>query len=172
MTGSPSGPAAPRTPGDDLRDVMRRVPAGVAVVTVDHDGERLGLTVSSLVSLSLAPPLVGLALGRHAALHEILRGAGAFAVTYLPFGERGQRLAAHFARGVPPIAMWHGIELRPGRPTGDGHPPQLAAAAGWLDCRVVGEHEAGDHTLFIAEVTAADPGPVRRALVHIDGKTE
>ena len=149
--------------------MLRRVPAGVAVVTVDHDGERLGLTVSSLVSLSLAPPLVGLALARQAALHEILRGAGRFAVSYLPAGEQGATLAAHFARGVPPIAMWHGVALRDGR---EGLPPQLAGAAGWLDCSVVAEHAAGDHTLFVADVTAAETGPAERALVHVGGRTE
>ncbi len=154
---------------DDLRAVYRRVPAGVAVVTVDHDGERLGLTVSALVSLSLEPPLIGVAVARQAALHEILRGAGAFAVSYLPAGETGTRLAAHFARGVPPIAMWHRIALREGR---EGLPPQLAGAAGWLDCVTVAEHAAGDHSLFIAEVTAAETGPAERALVHSGGTTE
>ena len=154
---------------DDLRAVFRRVPAGVAVVTVDHDGERLGLTVASLISLSLEPPLVGLAIARQAALHEILRGAGAFAASFVAVGERGSAVAAHFARGVPPIAMWHRIALREGR---EGLPPQLAEAAGWLDCRVVGEHEAGDHTLFVAEVVAAETGPAERALVHVGGRTE
>lgn len=165
--------AAPRpgsTPaGDGLRAVFRRVPYGVAVVTVDHDGERLGLTVSTLVSLSLEPPLVALALARQAALHEILRRASAFAVTFLPAGDGGATAAAHFARGVPPIAMWHGIALRDGR---EGLPPQLAGAAGWLDCRVVAEHPAGDHTLIVAEVLAAEPGPAERTLAHVGGRTE
>ena len=153
----------------DLRAVLRRVPAGVAVVTVDHDGERLGLTVSALVALSLEPPLVGLAVARQAALHEIVRHAGAFAVSYLPADEAGTRAAAHFARGVPPIVMWHDIALREGRA---GLPPQLAGAAGWLDCQIVAEHGAGDHTLFVAEVTAAETGPAERALVHVEGRTE
>ena len=165
MTGAP----AP-SPADGLRAVFRRVPAGVAVVAVDHDGERLGLTVSSLVSLSLEPPLVGLALARQAALHEILRRAGAFAATFLPAGEEGARLAAHFARGVPPIAMWHGIRLRDGRDPAAA--PQLAGAAGWLDCTVVAEHDAGDHTFFVARVDAAEAGPAERAAAHVAGRTE
>jgi flavin reductase (DIM6/NTAB) family NADH-FMN oxidoreductase RutF len=41
---------------------MRRVPHGVAVVTVDADGQRLGLTLDSLVSLSVEPPLVGVSI--------------------------------------------------------------------------------------------------------------
>ena len=40
--------------GEELREVMRRFPAPVAVVTTALDGERFGLTVGSLVSLSLA----------------------------------------------------------------------------------------------------------------------
>ena len=55
---------------------MRRVPAGVAVVTVDVGGQPAGLTVASLVSLSLDPPLVGFAIRRDAALHELLRETG------------------------------------------------------------------------------------------------
>ena len=39
--------------GNELRALMGRFPAGVAVVTVDLDGKRAGLTVASLVSLSL-----------------------------------------------------------------------------------------------------------------------
>ena len=54
----------------DLRDVMRRWPQGVAVVTVGVEVERIGLTVSSVVSLSLEPPIVGVAISRQAAMHE------------------------------------------------------------------------------------------------------
>ena len=46
-------------PGDELRALLRGFPAGVAVLTVDAEGERLGLTVGTVVSLSLEPPLVG-----------------------------------------------------------------------------------------------------------------
>ena len=58
--------------GDELRALMREVPAPVSVVTVDVGGQSAGLTVDSLVSLSLEPPLVGVAVGRHAALHELV----------------------------------------------------------------------------------------------------
>ena len=87
---------------------MRRYPVGVAVATVEVDGDRLGLTVSSLVSLALEPPLVGISIWRQAALHELLREAGGFAVSLLA-GDQLE-LAQHFSRGVPPIAMWHGID--------------------------------------------------------------
>ena len=131
---------------------MRQVPSAVAVVSVDLEGQRLGLTVASLVSLSLEPPLAGFAIRRDAALHELLRDAGELAVSVLSAGQ--EHLAQHFARGVPPIALWAGIALRsaPG-------PPQLEGAAAWLRGRIDAEHRTGDHTFFVAEVLSAEPGP-------------
>lgn len=147
--------------GEELRALMRRFPAGVAVVTVDLEGERIGLTVSSLVSLSLDPPLVGLAVSRQAALHELLRRAGAFGVSLL--GEGQEELATRFSRGVPPIALWTGVSVREGL-----RAPLLDDALGWLECETRVEHAVGDHTLFVGEVVAAEPGAPGRPLVHLD----
>jgi len=135
---------------------MRLYPSGVSVVTANVDGNRIGVTVGSLVSLSLDPPLVGISIGRDLALHELLRVAGAFGVSVL----RGNQddVASHFARGVPPIALWSRIETRTGR-TGV---PLLADALAWLECRIVAEHPVGDHTFFVGEVLAlaeSEPGP-------------
>jgi flavin reductase (DIM6/NTAB) family NADH-FMN oxidoreductase RutF len=141
---------------------MRRYPAGVAVVTVDLQGERLGLTVSSLTSLSLEPPLVGVSVARQAALHELLRGAGGFAASLLAADQLA--LAQHFARGVPPIALWHGISLRDG-PRG----PLLDGAVGWLECALAGEHATGDHTLFVGAVERAEAGADTPPLLRLGG---
>jgi flavin reductase (DIM6/NTAB) family NADH-FMN oxidoreductase RutF len=142
---------------------MRRFPAGVAVVTVEVEGQRLGLTVGTLVTLSLDPPLVGVAVSRQAALHELLRSAGAFAANLLAAEQAP--LAAHFARGVPPIALWTGIETRPARAISA---PLLEGALGWLECRTTGEHAVGDHTLFVGEVVVAEPGRASSPLVYVD----
>ena len=141
---------------------MRRFPSGVAVVTVDAEGERVGLTVGSLLSLSLEPALVGIAIGRHAALHELLRRAGAFAASLLAEGQ--DTVAAHFARGVPPIALWTGIESRPGAETGA---PLLEGALGWVECRTSAAHAVGDHTLFVGEVLSVELGRPAGPLVYL-----
>ncbi len=141
---------------------MRLFPTGVAVVTVNAGGQRLGLTVSSLVSLSLEPPLVGIAVARQAAMHELLREAGAFAVSLLSAGQ--ETLAQHFARGVPPIAMWQGVAAREGK-TGA---PLLAGALGWMECRLAADHPVGDHTLFVADVLAVELGPPAPPLVRVE----
>lgn len=151
------------TSGDELRGVLRRHPAGVSVVAVDLDGERLGVTVASLVSLALEPPLVGISIAHQAAIHELLRAAGGFSVSLLHADQ--VELAQHFARGVPPIAMWHGIDVREG-PRG----PLLAGALGWLECRVESEVPVGDHTLFIGAVERAEPGEDGPALLRLGGE--
>jgi len=148
---------------DELRDVLRRQPTGISVVTVDSAGGRLGLTVGTLVSLSLTPPLVGVAVARQAALHELLREAGGFGVSLLAAGQ--EALAQHFARGVPSIALWHGIAVREGT-----RAPLLEGAVGWLECTVAAEHEAGDHTFFVGAVERAEPGAATQALVRADGE--
>ena len=146
--------------GDELRELMRRFPAPVAVVTTAVDDERYGLTVGSLVSLSLEPPLVGISIGRDSSSHEPIRRAARFAVSLLS-GEQ-ERVAQHFARsGIPPVALWAGVEVRD---TEFG--PRIEGALAWLDCRVSAEYEAGDHTIFLGEVVAGDLGTVGDGLVY------
>jgi flavin reductase (DIM6/NTAB) family NADH-FMN oxidoreductase RutF len=148
--------------GDELKAVMRRYPFGVSVVTVDLEGEQLGLTVGSLTSLALEPPLVGVSVAHQAALHELLRAARAFAVSLL--GAAQLDLAQHFARGVPPIALWRGIAVREGR-----RPPLLEGALGWLECELEAEHGAGDHTFFVGRVARAETGAAGPPLLRLDG---
>ena len=145
--------------GDELRTVMRRFPAPIAVLTVDFEGDRIGLTLGSLVSLSLEPPLVGVSIGNDQAAHSLIRGAATFEVSLLSGSQ--EPLARHFAHGVPPVAMWGGVELAPG-----GVAPRLAGALAWLDCRVWAQYDAGDHTLVLGEVTAAELGEPGPALVY------
>jgi flavin reductase (DIM6/NTAB) family NADH-FMN oxidoreductase RutF len=147
--------------GEELRGLMRRFPAGVAVVGVDLDGERLGLTVGTLIPLSLAPPLVGFAVRREAALHELLRRAGRFGASLLAAGQ--ETVAQHFARGVPPIALWNGIDVR-----ASGGPPLLAGAIGWLTGTVEAELPTGEDTFFVGAVLSVEEGDRERPLVYVD----
>ena len=140
---------------------MRRFPAGVAIVSVEVDGERLGLTIGTLIPLSLEPPLVGFAVRRQAALHELLRRAGSFGASLLGAGQ--ESVAQHFARGVPPIAAWEGIDVRPG-----AGPPLVAGAIGWLTGRVSAQVPAGEDTFFVGEVLSVEAGEPERPLVYVD----
>ena len=146
--------------GEELREVMRRFPAPVAVVTTEVDGVRFGLTVGSLVSLSLSPPLVGISIGKDSSSHEPIRGAGGWAASLL--GADQIAIAQHFARsGIPPVALWNGVAVRDG-----ARGPLVEGAIGWLECRTVSEHDAGDHTIFVGEVESTELGAAGGGLIY------
>jgi flavin reductase (DIM6/NTAB) family NADH-FMN oxidoreductase RutF len=145
--------------GAEQRALFRRWPTGVSVVVAETGGRRAGLTVNSLVSLSLEPPLVGISLALSASLYEVLREAGSWSASLLA-GDQAH-LAQHFARSVPPIALWNGIAVR-----GDDR-CLLEGAVGWLRARTVQEVPAGDHTVFIGEVERLEQGRGADALVYL-----
>lgn len=140
---------------------MRFWPHGVSVLSVDHEGDRMGVTLSSLVSLSLDPPLVGVSVGKQASCYELLRSAKAFAVSLL--GAEQEEIARRFAAGRPPIVHWEGVDIREGRLA-----PLIEGGVGWIEARVVAEHDVGDHTFFVGEVVALEHGPAQHALVYRD----
>jgi flavin reductase (DIM6/NTAB) family NADH-FMN oxidoreductase RutF len=145
--------------GAEQRSLFRRWPAGVCVVVAELDGRRHGLTVSSLVSLSLDPPVVGISIARQASLHELLRDAGSWAASILA-GDQ-ERLAQHFARSVPPLVLWDGIDVR------EDDPRLLTGAAGWLTAHTIDEVRAGDHTFFLAEVESVEEGSAATSLSYV-----
>jgi flavin reductase (DIM6/NTAB) family NADH-FMN oxidoreductase RutF len=145
--------------GAEQRALFRRWPAGVSVVVADVDGRRAGLTVSSLASLSLEPRLIGISIALEASLHELLRESGEWAVSILS-GEQ-EHLARHFARGVPPIALWNGIDVR------DDDPRLLANAVGWIVASTVDEVRTGDHTFFVGEIQSIEEGRGDTSLVYV-----
>jgi flavin reductase len=146
--------------GDELRAAMRRFPAGIAVLTVQP---RFGVTVGSLVSLSLEPALIGVSIGRDTQAHELIRDARGFALSVLA-GDQ-DRLAQHFARSVPPIAQWERIDAREGR-----RGPLLEGALAWLECGVRSEHDAGDHSFFVGAVERVELGRGGAGLVYREGR--
>ncbi|HXY86555.1 MAG TPA: flavin reductase family protein [Gaiellaceae bacterium] len=148
--------------GEELRTVMRRFPAPVAVVTTHVDDERYGLTAGSLVSVSLEPPLVAVSIGRDSSSHEPLRRASGFAVSLL--SEHQSDVAQHFARsGIPPFVLWQRADVRDGR-----FGPLVSEALAWLECRTWAQFDAGDHTIFVGEVESTELGAASRGLVYRD----
>ena len=121
---------------------------GVTIVTVDLDGEVHGMTANSFTSVSLDPLLVLVCVDHDARLLSFLKSQRRFGVSILREGQ--QALSEYFAKTeqTPEEDAHLGIRYRwttSGVPLLDNTLAQLA-------CNVVGEHPAGDHTIFIGEV--------------------
>ena len=149
------------TSGEDLRALMRFVPHNVAVLAVDHDGDRMGVTISSLVSLSLEPPLVGISVGEAGIA---LRAAAARRhVRREPPRRRAGRDRASLRLRPAADRALGGRRIREGQ-----FAPLIDGALGWIEARTRAEHDAGDHTFFIADVVSVERGPAQSALMYRD----
>jgi flavin reductase ActVB len=137
-------------------DAMAGVAAAVAVAAVlDERGRPRGVTISSLVSLSLDPPLVLFCLARTSGSHAAFLAADRFAVSVLGAGQAGLAKCLAGPAGGRESVVWERLDDLPVLP---GSVVQLVCAG--YD-RVAG----GDHTILIGRVTraVARPGP---PLVH------
>ena len=138
---APTQPApAPRS----FRDALGRFATGVAFVTAAPGGEPAGLIVNSLASVSLEPPLVSFAPARSSLTWSRMRRTGRFAVNVL---------ASHheqFARRATPAGAdrFAGLHWE----LGAGGAPLLTDALANLECEIVAEHPAGDHTIVVGRV--------------------
>jgi 3-hydroxy-9,10-secoandrosta-1,3,5(10)-triene-9,17-dione monooxygenase reductase component len=142
----PFGPAE-SVDGEALRSVMRRVASPVAVVTAVGAGEMRGMTIDSLTSVSLDPPLISFTVARDAQMHPVLTEAESFAVHVV--GVHQIRLCERFAepdrRSSEQFAgVLYGFDV-------DGN-PVLGGALAVLRCRHHALVTAGDHTIVIGRV--------------------
>jgi flavin reductase (DIM6/NTAB) family NADH-FMN oxidoreductase RutF len=144
---------------EDQRALFRRWPAGVSVVAAEANGRRGGMTVSSLISLSLADRLVAISVAHIASLHSVLEEAPEWGVSILSGSQ--QLPARHFAQSLEPNELWSGMGVR------EDDPRLLQDAAGWLVARTVDRVATGDHTLFVGEVAWSELGPGTDSLVYV-----
>lgn len=138
-------------------DLYRRLAAGVAVVTAAGQDGLVGMTASSVTSVSLRPPLLLVSLAAASRTLRAVRAGPAFTVHLLRSDQR--ELAARFAApGAPRTA-----DLRPDPVVGA---PVLADVLAWSVCRLEAEHRHGDHSLVVGRVVASDAGAGRPLLWH------
>jgi flavin reductase (DIM6/NTAB) family NADH-FMN oxidoreductase RutF len=136
----------PDVAGAVLRRAFRDLPQPVAVVTGrSSSGQPVGMTVSSLTSASLTPPLVLFCPAVTSRAWAAARERGSFAVNVL--GHQHGELAVRFAG---PGDRFAGL---PTLPTDDGI-PVLADALTVFLCELRDEHPAGDHTVVLGRVRA------------------
>ena len=69
--------------GETLRQVMRRVPSPVTVVTAASAEEVRGITIGSFTSVALEPPLVCFNVNHAAEMHNLPLAAPRYAVQVL-----------------------------------------------------------------------------------------
>jgi len=145
-----------------FRELMGRFATGVTVLTVNSPGDRpLGMTASSLASVSLVPPLVSVCVDHQAELHDTIVAAPVFVVNILE--SRQEALSRRFAdrhedrfEGVGYHRSPEGLVL-------------LDGALAHIECDRFASFPGGDHTIIIGRVIGGSAGEGRPLLYYRGG---
>jgi flavin reductase len=133
----------------EFRKAMGSFATGVTVITVDYEGAVHGMTANAFTSVSLDPLLVLVCVDHRARTHTHLHARKRFGVNVL--AENQEAVSEYYARPTPTHEpMEHGAGAGFDR-TSHGT-PVLHGALAYLECRLHSAQDAGDHTIFIAEV--------------------
>jgi 3-hydroxy-9,10-secoandrosta-1,3,5(10)-triene-9,17-dione monooxygenase reductase component len=127
-----------------FRDVLGHFSTGVAVVTASSPTGPVGMTVQSVVALSLDPPLVLFCPAKSSTSWPAIQAAGHFAVNILAEDQRD--LASRFARsgGDKYVDVdWEG---------GVTTAPILGGSLAHCECTFEAIYGGGDHDIAIGRV--------------------
>ena len=147
----------------DLREIMRRWPTGVAIVTTQDGNVRHGMTVNSFVSVSLEPAAVTVTMANSSHTRQLVERTGLFAVNILD--ENSAEISDTFAGRVPEtqdrfeeLPVFSGLSGL----------PLLADAIAQIECKVIHRHEMLNSTLYIGEVLHATVRSNSQPLVYLN----
>lgn len=137
---------------DRYRQLAGSFPTGVTVVTtLSSDGAPRGLTTQSFVGLSTEPPLMLVAIDKSSRTLAVLKSARCFVINFLKQG--ADDVSTTFAsKGDDKFAA---VPWRPST-VADGAPILHESSVAYAECRIVRQHEEGDHWVFVGEVEGGE----------------
>lgn len=126
-----------------FRDAMGKFATGITVVTTEHEEEIIGMTVNAFMSISLDPHLIAVSIGENASMYEKLQQTKKFGVSIL--AEEQKDLSMIFAKQKDKDQEIDYVR--------QDNIPVINDSLVTLSCHVKEMVKAGDHMIFIAEVT-------------------
>jgi flavin reductase len=148
MTSKIQGESGRLSPAE-FRKAMGCFATGVTIITLDLEGEVHGMTANAFASVSLDPPLLLVCVDHSARTHAHMHAKKRFGINIL--AENQRKISEYYA--LPVHTHDHAEEEAGARfdRTAKGT-PILHGALAYLECKLQTAQDAGDHTIFIAEV--------------------
>lgn len=131
--------------------VLRKLEYGVYLISMGKGQEGNAFTASWVSQISSDPPMVALAVHNKHQSTPLLKEHGAFVVHLLA---EGQAAVAQTYYG-PAESGYEKLKTAQLTDSPETGSPIIGGALGYLDCRIVAEHSAGNHTVYFGEVKAA-----------------
>lgn len=169
-SGMPDTSAQPATdaPAVDpftLRKALGQFATGVCIVASPPvGGERhpFAITVNSFASVSLQPPIVLWSVQKDSTTYDLWRETQQFGISVLA-SDQAELCEFYAVRGNHPMRDASSYTL-----SANGA-PLVPGAVATFDCRVRAVHDAGDHTLILANVLACAHDAAREPLIYVRG---
>ena len=150
---------------NELRRVMGHFATGVTVITsFRSSGELHGLTANAFTSVSLIPPLLLICVDKKAESYPCFEESKVFTVNILAHDQ--EDLSRRFA--VSGGNKFEGVSYR----TGANGAPILNGTIGFIECKVAGTFDGGDHTIYLGEIEQAETREAKPLLFFRGGYRE
>ena len=133
------------------KTALRMIPYGLYVLTAEgKDGSVTAATVNWVTQASFEPPLVAVGVKTDSHAHPAIKESGAFALNIL--GKDQGPMAFTFFK--PAQRDGNTVSGEPFH-AGTTGAPILDNTPAYVECRLVGTVEKGDHSVFVGEVVDA-----------------
>lgn len=133
------------------KTALRMIPYGIYVLTCEgKDGNVSAATVNWVTQASFKPPLVAVAVQAESLAHALIKEQGVFALNILGRGQGD--IAYAFFKSVEREGQTIGGR---GFTAGTTGSPLLDDTTAYVECKLIGSIEKGDHSVFVGEVVDA-----------------
>jgi flavin reductase (DIM6/NTAB) family NADH-FMN oxidoreductase RutF len=126
------------------------IPYGLYVLGTREGQEINAGTVNWVTQCSFKPPLVAMGVKTDSRLYAMIKASGVFTLSFLESGQKDLAFAFFRPAQVEGNKI-SGHEFE----TAETGAPIISAAPAWVEGRIVGEVETGDHSCMVGEVTNA-----------------
>ncbi len=149
---------------ENFRNAWGKFATGVSVITTNAPGGQVhGMTANGIASVSLDPLLVLVCAAHSTTSYPLIRSSRRFAINIL--GQHQRSIAEYYAR--PTDGKTGDVEVSFKR-TAHGS-ATIGGSLATMDCELVDETVAGDHTIFIGRVDDIEVNP-GSPLIFYEGK--
>lgn len=133
-----------------IATALGRIPSGLYIVTTLAGERPIGFLGSFVQQVGFDPPIVCVAFGKERGHLDEVLASGRFGLSILDEASQGLK-RAFLRRLAAGESAFDGLDVRHAR----SGTPVLPDALAWIDCRVSGRHDAGDHVVVFGEVVEA-----------------
>ncbi|MCT2536374.1 flavin reductase family protein [Aquibacillus koreensis] len=129
-----------------FRQAMSKFATGINIVTIRHNNVIHGMTVNAFMSVSLDPKLIAISIDEKASMYQLIQDTKEFGISILLEDQKDISMILAKQKAADKEIEYKDVN----------NIPVLKDALVTMSCKVDEMVPAGDHMIFIAEVTSIE----------------